>query len=81
MSLRLFINLWLTLNSRVQWVIGQTISAGVLRGLLHRTDQWGWRIPYATQWIWPAPIIVGVLFAPEVCQPKRKARLISLKHG
>lgn len=31
------------------WGIGQLISLGVLRGLLHRTDQWGWRIPYAIQ--------------------------------
>ena len=30
------------------------------------SDDWGWRIPYATQWIWPLPIIVGVLLAPEV---------------
>jgi len=30
--------------------MGQLISAGVLRGLLHRADEWGWRIPYALQW-------------------------------
>lgn len=42
------------------------MSAGVLRGLLHRDDEWGWRIPYAIQWAWPIPIIVGILFAPEV---------------
>jgi MFS transporter, SP family, general alpha glucoside:H+ symporter len=47
------------------WVIGQLIAIGVLRGLLGRTDQWAWRIPYAIQWIWPVPIIVGILFAPE----------------
>ena len=42
------------------WVIGQFISAGVLRGILSRQDQWAWRIPFAIQWIWPLPIIVGV---------------------
>lgn len=42
------------------WVIGQFISAGVLRGILEREDQWAWRIPYALQWIWPVPIIIGV---------------------
>lgn len=47
------------------WVTGQFISTGVLRGLLGRTDEWAWRIPYAVQWIWPVPIIIGVLFAPE----------------
>jgi len=24
-----------------------------------------YRIPFAIQWIWPVPIIVGVLLAPE----------------
>ena len=31
------------------WGIGQLISIVMLRGLLNRTDEWGWRIPYATQ--------------------------------
>jgi hypothetical protein len=35
-----------------QWVAGQLIAIGVLRGLLGRTDQWAWRIPYAIQWVW-----------------------------
>ena len=56
---------YLTTYVNMCWVIGQLISAGVLRGLLGRTDQWAWRIPYAIQWIWPVPIIVGVVFAPE----------------
>jgi SP family general alpha glucoside:H+ symporter-like MFS transporter len=47
------------------WVFGQLISTGVLRGLLSRTDDWAWRIPYAIQWVFPPPIILGVLFAPE----------------
>ncbi|KAJ5909980.1 hypothetical protein N7504_004623 [Penicillium tannophilum] len=56
---------YLTTYVNLCWVTGQFISTGVLRGLLGRTDEWGWRIPYAIQWIWPVPIIVGVLFAPE----------------
>ncbi|KAK3904346.1 general substrate transporter [Staphylotrichum tortipilum] len=47
------------------WVVGQLISTGVLRGLLSRTDDWAWRIPYAIQWVFPPIIIIGVLFAPE----------------
>jgi MFS transporter, SP family, general alpha glucoside:H+ symporter len=27
--------------------------------------QWAYRIPFAIQWIWPVPILVGVIFAPE----------------
>ncbi|KAL2848345.1 general substrate transporter [Aspergillus pseudodeflectus] len=56
---------YLTAYVNLCWVTGQFISIGVLRGLLHRTDEWGWRIPYAIQWVWPLPIMVGLLFAPE----------------
>lgn len=47
------------------WVIGGFISAGILRGTVDRADQWAYRIPFALQWIWPVPIIIGVSFAPE----------------
>ena len=47
------------------WVIGQFLSTGVLRGLLSRSDDWAWRIPYAIQWVFPLPILVGTIFAPE----------------
>ncbi|KAJ5585656.1 hypothetical protein N7450_005443 [Penicillium hetheringtonii] len=46
----------------VRW---PTISTGVLRGLLGRTDEWGWRIPYVIHWVWHVPITIFVLFAPE----------------
>lgn len=47
------------------WVIGGLISTGVLRGTVNRTDQWAYRLPFALQWIWPVPLIIGVGFAPE----------------
>lgn len=47
------------------WVIGGFISTGVLRGTVDRADQWAYRIPFALQWLWPVPIIIGVSFAPE----------------
>ncbi|KAI0126166.1 putative maltose permease [Xylariales sp. AK1849] len=56
---------YLTTYCNMCWVIGQTLSTGILRGLLYRNDEWGWRIPYASQWIWLVPIIIGVIFAPE----------------
>ena len=47
------------------WVIGGLFSTGVLTGLMKNTSQWGYRIPFALQWIWPAPIILATLLAPE----------------
>lgn len=47
------------------FIIGQFISAAVLRGLVGRTDQWGYRIPFAVQWFWPLILIPLVSFAPE----------------
>lgn len=56
---------YLTTYVNLCWVMGQFISIGVVRGLLSRTDDWSWRIPYAIQWVWPLPIIVAVVLAPE----------------
>lgn len=57
---------YLTTYVNLCWVIGQLIASGVLRGMLNLGgSEWGWRIPYALQWIWPLPIILGCVFAPE----------------
>lgn len=47
------------------WGIGQLIGIGVIMGMLDRTDQWAYRIPYALQWMWPVPLMIGIWFAPE----------------
>lgn len=56
---------YLTTYVNICWIIGQLIAAGVLRGLLSRTDEWAYRIPFAIQWVWPVPLIVGIFLAPE----------------
>ncbi|WWD19400.1 hypothetical protein CI109_103860 [Kwoniella shandongensis] len=56
---------YLTSYVNLCWVIGQFIASGVLVGVQPRTDQWGWRIPFAVQWVWPIPIIFVCLFCPE----------------
>lgn len=56
---------YLTTYVNLCWVFGQLLATGVLRALLTRNDQWGYRIPFAIQWIWPLPILIGVLFCPE----------------
>lgn len=47
------------------WVIGGLLSTGILRGLFNIDNQWGYRIPFAIQWVWPIPIIVATLASPE----------------
>ena len=37
----------------------------MLRGMLSVTSEWGYRIPFALQWMWPIPLLVGIIFAPE----------------
>jgi SP family general alpha glucoside:H+ symporter-like MFS transporter len=56
---------YLTAYVNLCWVFGQLIGSGVLRGVLSRQDQWAYRIPFAIQWIWPIPLMIGCYFAPE----------------
>ncbi|KAF7594605.1 hypothetical protein BBP40_008872 [Aspergillus hancockii] len=56
---------YLTTYINVCWVTGQLLASGVLRAMLHRSDQWAYRIPGALQWMWPVPLIIGVALAPE----------------
>ncbi|KAF2441009.1 sugar transporter [Karstenula rhodostoma CBS 690.94] len=55
----------LTTYVNLCWVFGQFIASGVLKGISERPDQWAYRIPYAIQWIYPVPLIIGIAFAPE----------------
>ncbi|KAJ4322115.1 hypothetical protein N0V94_002583 [Neodidymelliopsis sp. IMI 364377] len=61
MHLRGYMTSWINMC----WVIGGLFSTGVLTGLMKNTSQWGYRIPFALQWIWPIPIILATLLAPE----------------
>lgn len=56
---------YLTTYVNLCWVIGQFLASGVLKGVSTRNDEWAYRIPYALQWIWPVPLIIGITFAPE----------------
>ncbi|KAL6708766.1 hypothetical protein ACN47E_002462 [Coniothyrium glycines] len=55
----------LTTYVNLCWVIGQFLASGVLKGVAERPDQWAYRIPYALQWMWPIPLMIGIYFAPE----------------
>jgi SP family general alpha glucoside:H+ symporter-like MFS transporter len=47
------------------WGVGQLLCTGVLRALLKRSDQWAYRIPFAIQWCFSVPLMIGIAFAPE----------------
>lgn len=72
----------LTTYVNLCWVFGQLIASGVLRSYVNSTNDWGWKVPYALQWMWPVPIIIGVFLAPE--SPwwlVRKGKIEQAKHS
>ncbi|KAH4199188.1 hypothetical protein HBI73_072620 [Parastagonospora nodorum] len=56
---------YLTTYVNFCWGLGQVIGIGVIRSMLERDDEWSYRIPYALQWMWPVPLMIGVFLAPE----------------
>lgn len=59
--LRAYLTTWVNFC----WGLGQLVASGALRGFLGRSDQWAYRIPYALQWMWPVPLVIGISFAPD----------------
>lgn len=56
---------YLTAYVNLCWVIGQLIGAGVLQGLVSNNTEWGYRIPFAIQWVWPLPLFILTYLAPN----------------
>jgi SP family general alpha glucoside:H+ symporter-like MFS transporter len=56
---------YLTTYVNFCWGLGQVIGIGVIKSMLRRDDQWSYRIPYALQWMWPVPLLIGIFLAPE----------------
>lgn len=42
---------FLTTYVNLCWVFGQFVGSGVLRGMLSTQGEWGYRIPFALQWM------------------------------
>ncbi|KAJ7624208.1 maltose permease [Mycena polygramma] len=56
---------YLTAYINMCWGIGIFLSSGVVRATLTINSDWGWRLPFVIQWVWPIPLIIGAYFAPE----------------
>ena len=57
---------YLTTYVNLCWVIGQFIASGVVKAVSSTlTGESMFRIPWALQWVFPIPILIGVILAPE----------------
>ncbi|KAJ7484804.1 maltose permease [Mycena galericulata] len=56
---------YLTAYINMCWGIGILLSSGVVRATLTINSDWGWRLPFVIQWVWPIPLIIGAYCAPE----------------
>jgi MFS transporter, SP family, general alpha glucoside:H+ symporter len=75
--LPLVLRSYLSSFTNMSFIIGQIICAIVIRIFLERDDEWGFRIPFGFQWIWPSFLIPLLCFAPESpWHLVRKGRLI-----
>ncbi|KAL7424685.1 hypothetical protein Q5752_000369 [Cryptotrichosporon argae] len=47
------------------WGLGITISSAVVRAVVNVPGDWGWRLPFVLQMVWPPLLFLGTWFAPE----------------
>jgi SP family general alpha glucoside:H+ symporter-like MFS transporter len=55
----------LTAYINLCFVTGQLLANGVIAGTSQLSNHWAYSAPFAIQWLWPAIILVGSIFAPE----------------
>ncbi|KAI1754666.1 sugar transporter [Xylaria castorea] len=56
---------YMTTYVNLCWAVGQLLASGVLTACLSIDSEWGFRIPFAVQWVWPIPLMVVCYLAPE----------------
>ncbi|CAI4063129.1 alpha-glucoside permease SKDI_07G5390 [Saccharomyces kudriavzevii IFO 1802] len=58
---------YMTSYSNICWLFGQIFASGIMKNSQENLgdSELGYKLPFALQWIWPAPLIVGIFFAPE----------------
>ena len=56
---------YVTAYANMCWGAGILLSSGVVRAVASIDGDWGWRLPFVIQWVWPVPLIVAAYIAPE----------------
>ncbi|KAM3418200.1 hypothetical protein BST61_g4204 [Cercospora zeina] len=69
---------------QMSWTVGGLLVSAVVYVYNQRKDEWAWRVPLAIQWIFPTPLLIMMLLAPEspwwlVRHGKREQALRSLE--
>lgn len=59
------LRLYLTTYINICWTIGMLLSSGVVRAKSMDPTEAAYKVPYAIQWIWPLPILIGIYLSPE----------------
>ncbi|KAF2856942.1 general substrate transporter [Plenodomus tracheiphilus IPT5] len=73
-----------TATLQMSWSIGSIIVAACCLGFNGRSDEWSWRGPLALQWMFPAPLMILIFFAPEspwwlIRRGRKEEALVSIK--
>ncbi|SCU86777.1 LADA_0E00232g1_1 [Lachancea dasiensis] len=58
---------YLTTYSNLCWLFGQLFAAGIMKNSqnMYAHSELGYKLPFALQWLWPAPLMAGIYLAPE----------------
>lgn len=56
---------YLTSFVNVCWTTGALLGSATQNATLHLGGEMSWRLPLYLQWIWPGPLILAAIFAPE----------------
>lgn len=59
--LRPYVTAWVCMC----WGAGILLSSGVVRAVVNVQGDWGWKLPFCCQWVWPIPLIIIAYLAPE----------------